>query len=75
MCEHSIILQEFEDNFEHLAKISKKGNQIFDILKLILSKAKKEKVPFIGNPYLKLQNQLIEFNYSLNLHLLNCTVY
>ena len=68
-------IADFENSFDLLDQLKAKLAQSFDTLKLILFISKKNHVPFIGNPLITLQNHLIELEYALNLHILNCEIY
>ncbi len=75
MFSDSIIVRDFLDNFSLLARIQDDINNDYDLMLSQLSIQKESKVRLIGNPILKFQSNLVELNYSLRIHVLNCNVY
>jgi len=75
MFSNSIIVRDFLDNFDLLSSMQEGINHKYEFIQNHLNLQKKTNVYLIGNPVLKLQSNLVELNYSLKLHVLNCKVY
>jgi len=75
MFSNSIIVRDFLDNFDLLSSMQEGINHEYEFIQNHLNLQKKTNVYLIGNPVLKLQSNLVELNYSLKLHVLNCKVY
>ena len=65
----------FRQSLEELTLMHIEGIHAYERTREVLTQYKRNQVSLIGNGFLKLLNQLIEFNYLLKLHILNCEVY
>lgn len=70
-----ITLRNFVDSYPTLGKMHQAMSRTYEAFKHIIEASKENNIPLIGNPIVKLQNELIELSYLLRQHQLNCTVF
>lgn len=67
--------REYESNTSRLIYLSKQSDSLYQDLHTNLKFMRKMGLPTIGNPILKLENQVLTLVYSVMQHQINCELY
>ena len=67
--------QEYKCNTSLLINLSQKSHSLYECILVSLKFSKKIGLPIIGNPKLKLKNQVLTLVYTIMQHEINCGLY